>query len=255
MQDNSFITQIQDTKRIKTILYTKQANILTIDKLIQQAAQTDPSNFHVWYAWGIIKKLQDNLLAAEIYLKKALEIDPNSITALHELGRVSTFKKKYLESEKIFLGVLESQSDNLLNINPDILLNIADNYIYWANDEYSKKNYSSWVEITKKAFNTILLAIDLFSSERRIHELHKKICLDYGLRLFEIGEKRKGEKYLRRVIAEIRIQGKKMTTNKETLLRAYFKLAKYEESKKQPNWNLMDIYIRKGLAISNKEKI
>jgi tetratricopeptide (TPR) repeat protein len=258
LQDNSFIRELQSVKQIKTILYTKQENISTVDKLIQQAAQAEPSNFHVWFAWGVVKKLQDDLIAAEKYLKKALNIDPHSIPALHELGRVLTFKKKYSEAEKIFLWILESQSDitDITSIiSTDVLLHIADNYIYWANDEYAKKKYGSWIEITKKAFNSVLLAIDLVPYDRRIHELHKKICLDFGLRMFQIGDKKKGERYLRRVIADISIYGRHIPTNNEALTIAYYNLAKYEKSKVQPNWKLMDIYIRKGLAVSNKEKI
>jgi tetratricopeptide (TPR) repeat protein len=258
LQDISFLKELKSVKKIKTILYTKQENILTVDKLLQKAAQIEPSNFHVWYSWGVIKKLQDDLAAAEKYLKKALNLKPLNIPALHELGRVLTFKKKYPEAEKIFLWILESQSDvtDITSIiNTDILLYIADNYIYWANDEYNKKRYRSWIEITKKAFNSILLAIDLGPSERRIHELHKKICLDFGLRMFQIGDKKKGERYLRRVIAEIRIHGRHIPTNNEALTIAYYNLAKYEKSKLQPNWKLMEIYVRKGLAVSNKEKI
>ena len=255
LQDISFIRDLQSVKQIKTILYTKQGNIPTVDKLIQQAAQAKPSNFHVWFAWGVVKKLQDDLIAAEKYLKKALEINPHSIPALCELGRVLTFKKKYPESEKIFLWILESQSDITSIINTDVLLHIADNYIYWANDEYNKKQYRSWMEITKKAFNSVILAIDLVPSDRRIHELHKKICLDFGLRMFQIGDKKKGERNLLRVIADIRIHGRHIPTNNEALTIAYYNLAKYEKSKLQPNWKLMDIYIRKGLAVSNKEKI
>ena len=255
LQDISFIRDLQSVKQIKTILYTKQVNIPTVDKLIQQAAQAKPSNFYVWFAWGVVKKLQDDLVAAEKYLKKALKINPHSISALHELGRVLTFKKKYPESEKIFLWILESQSDITSIINTDVLLHIADNYIYWANDEYNKKQYRSWIEITKKAFNSVILAIDLVPSDRRIHVLHKKICLDFGLRMFQIGDKKKGERYLRRVIADIRIHGRLIPTNNEALTIAYHNLAKYEKSKLQPNWKLMDIYVRKGLAVSNKKKI
>ena len=167
-QDIDFLKEIKNVKKVKTILYTKQENVLTVDKLLQQAAQIEPTNFHVWYAWGIIKKLQDDLTAAEKYLKKALKIDPQSIPALHELGRVMTFKKKYPEAEKIFLWILESQSDIASIQKTDILLHIADNYIYWANDEYNKKHYRSWIEITKKAFDSVLLAIDLVPSDRRI---------------------------------------------------------------------------------------
>ncbi|MFX0121908.1 MAG: hypothetical protein ACFE9A_21155, partial [Candidatus Hodarchaeota archaeon] len=32
-------------------------------------------------------------------------------------------------------------------------------------------------------------------------------------------------------------------------------LAKYEKSKKQPNWKRMEIYVRKGIATSNNERI
>jgi tetratricopeptide (TPR) repeat protein len=255
LQDVSFLEELQSGKQIKTILYTKQENILTVDKLIQQAAEAKPSNFHVWYAWGVVKKLQDDLIAAEKYLKKALKIDPLSIPALHELGRVMTFKKKYHEAEKIFLWILESQSDIASIINTDILLHIADNYIDWANDEYHKKQNRLWIEITKKAFDSVLLAIDLVPSDRRIHELHKKICLDFGLHMFQIGEKKKGERYLLRVIADIRILGRHIPTNNEALTIAYYNLAKYEMSKLHPNWKLTGIYVRKGLAVSNKEKI
>ncbi len=255
LQDVSFLEELKSVNKIKTILYTKQENILTVDRLIQQAAEAKPSNFHVWYAWGVVKKLQDDLIAAEKYLKKALQIEPLNIPALHELGRVMTFKKKYPEAEKIFLWILESQSDIKSIQSTDILLHIADNYIYWANDEYSKKHYKLWLEITKKAFDSVLLAIDLVPTDNRIHELHKKICLDFGLRMFKRGDKKNGERYLRRVIADIRIHGQYIPTNNEALTTAYYNLAKYEMSKSHPNWNYASIYVRKGLAVSHKEKI
>ncbi len=255
LQDTLFLKELKNVNKIKNILYTKQEDVLTVDQLIQQAVQAEPSNFYMWYAWGIIKKLQDNLIASEKSFRKALEIQPLNKFALHELGRVLTFRKKYAEAEKIFLDILESQSDNISSIlSTDLLLHIADNYIDWANDEFKNNEYESWKERTNKAFDFILLALDLNQSERRIHELHKKICLDFGQRLFWIGNKKIGEKFLLRVIAEFRLEGQLIPTNKEALTTAYYNLAKFEKSKSKPNWDLIDIYVRKGLAVCNDEK-
>jgi tetratricopeptide (TPR) repeat protein len=256
LQDAIFLKELQNINKIKNILYTKQENVLTVDYLIQQAVQAEPSNFYGWYAWGIIKKLQDNLDAAEKSFRKALELQPLNKFALHELGRVLTFRKNYAAAEKIFLEILESQSDDLKSIlSTDLLLHIADNYIDWANDEFKKNEYESWKDRTKNAFDFILLALDLNNSERRIHELHKKICLDFGQRLFWIGNKEIGEKFLLRVVAEFRLEGQLIPTNNEALMIAYYNLAKNEKSKSNPNWNMMDIYVRKGLKFSNEEKI
>ncbi|MFX0084710.1 MAG: tetratricopeptide repeat protein [Candidatus Hodarchaeota archaeon] len=253
MQDTLFLKELQNLNKIKTILYTKQEDVLTVDHLIQQAVQAEPSNFYVWYAWGIIKKLQDNLIAAEKGFRKALELQPHNKFALHELARVLTFRKKYAEAEKIFLEILESDTITSI-LSSDLLLHIADNYIDWANDEFKNKEYGSWKDLTKKALDFILLALDLNQSERRIHELHKKICLDFGQRLFWIGNKEIGEKFLLRVVAEFRLEGQLIPTNKEALTTAYYNLAKYEKSKTNPNWDLIDIYVRKGLTVCNEEK-
>lgn len=255
MQNIDFLKELKDSKKIKAILYTKQENILTVDKLLQQAAQIEPLNFHVWYSWGIIKKLQDDLAAAEKYLRKALTLKPSSLSALHELGRVLTFRGKYPEAEALFLGILEVMSDIASIKSTDIILHIADNYAYWANNEFDKKRYESWMAKARNAFESVLLAIDFAPSDRRIHELHKKICLDLALRLFQIGDKENGEKYLLRVIAEIRTYDQLISTNKEALSLAYYNLAKHEKAKSHPNWNLMEIYVRKGLAFSDKERI
>lgn len=255
LQNIEFLKELKDNKKIKTILYSKQDNIVTVDKLLQQAAQIEPSNFHVWYSWGIIKKLQDDLVAAEKYLRKALALKPSSISALHELGRVLTFRGKFPEAEAIFLGILEAMSDIVSIKSTDIILHIADNYAYWANNEFNNKNYESWMAKARNAFESVLLGIDFAPSDRRIHELHKKICLDLALRLFQIGDKENGEKYLLRVIAEIRTYDQLVSTNKEALSLAYYNLAKYEKTKSHPNWDLMKIYVRKGLAFSNKEGI
>lgn len=255
LQDVSFLEELKSVNRIKTILYTKQENILTIDKLLQQAADSKPSNFHVWYAWGVVKKLQDDLPAAEKYLRNALEIEPRNTPVLQELGRVMTFRKKYPEAEEIFRGIVESESDIAGIRKMDILFYITDNYIDWASDEYHKKHYRSWRENVNKAFNSVLLAVDLGVYDKRIHRLHKKLCLDIGLRMFQRGDKRIGARYLRRVIADIRIHGQHFSTNNEALTIAYYNLAEYENSKERPNWTLMDIYVRKGLAVSNDEKI
>lgn len=252
LQDIDFLKKLTDVKKVKTILYTKQTNILTVDKLLQQAAQIEPSNFHVWYAWGIIKKLQDDLAAAEKYLRKALVLRPYNTAALCELGRVLTFKRKYREAEEIFLGILEAKLDISSIKNTDITFYIADNYANWANDEFNKKAKASWMEKARNAFESVLVAIDFAPSDGRIHELHKKICLDFGLHLFQIGNKEKGEKFLVKTIAEIRIYDQLISTNKETLSLAYYHLAKHEMSKTHPNWNLTEIYVRKGLAVSNK---
>jgi len=169
LQDALFLKELQNIDKIKTILYTKQNNALTVDQLIQQAVEAEPSNFYVWYAWGIIKKLQDNLVAAENSFRKALELQPLNKFALQELGRVLTFRKKFAEAEKIFLDILESQIGNITSLlSTDLLLHIADNYIDWANDEFKNNEYESWKDRTEKAFDFILLALDLNNSERKI---------------------------------------------------------------------------------------
>ncbi|MFX0121670.1 MAG: hypothetical protein ACFFBQ_18285, partial [Promethearchaeota archaeon] len=192
LQDINFLKQLTDVKKIKTILYSKQENIITIDKLLQQASEIEPSNFHVWYAWGIIKKLQDDLTAAKKYLEKALDLKSSSISAWCELGRVLSFKGNYREAEEIFLRILESDLDITSIINSEIILYTVDNYASWANAEFKKKEKKSWMEKAQIAFESVLVAIDLAPTDRRIHELHKKICLDIGLGFFRIGDRKNG---------------------------------------------------------------
>jgi hypothetical protein len=255
LYENILIEEIKETKKLKALLYTNQYNILTIDRLIQQAARRNPSSFHVWYAWGVIKKLQDDLIAAENKLRKALHLEPSNISAQHELGRVLTFLGHHAEAEQLLVNILASDPPISPEQRIEILLHIADNYIHWANNEFAKKKYKMWIDHTKKAFNFTLFTIDLAPNDRRVHELHKKICLDFGTRMFKIRKKNEGKNYLLKVIAEFAYKNQKIPINKEVLSTAYYFLAKYEKSKSPPDLEKIKFYSKKGLEVTTEEKI
>ena len=246
---------IKYKENMKSLLYTQGGNTPTVDKLIQHSISKQPDSFHAWYAWGVIQKLQDNLVSAEKKLKKALELEPHNLSAWYELARVYTFREKFKEAEEIFLRIIELDLDFNVIQNTDILLHIADNYLYWSDFEFRKKRTKSWYKYINKAFDFILLAIDVNSQNRKVHELHKQICYNFGINFCKLKKKRKSEEYFLKTVANVTCEGNHIQCSKDTLLDAYINLVRLERAKNPPKIRTLDYYLRQILSLTPKKKI
>ncbi len=254
MLDIKFMDGIKYKENMKSLLYTQGGNTPTVDRLIQRSISKQPNSFHAWYAWGVIQKLQDNLVSAEKKLKKAIELEPHNLSAWYELARVYTFREKFKEAEEIFLRIIELDLDFSVIQNTDIMLHIADNYLYWSDFEFKKKRIKSWKKYINKAFEFILLAIDINPQNRKVHELHKQICYNYAIKFCELKKKQKCEEYFLKTVANITCEGNAILCSKDTLLDAYINLLRLESSKNSPKLSTLDHYLRQISSIAPKKE-
>ncbi len=241
-------------KKIKTLLYSNQDNAITVNEILKHAAEVEPSNFHVWYAWGIINKFHDDLDEAEHKLQKALDIEPSSVLTQIEIARVLTLKKKYHVAERALLKILKkpeiSDKQKITSLEY-----ITDNYLSWANQEFSKKRFTNWHNLIKRAIDFVNKLIDFKPSDRKSNELYKKIHLNYGIRLYQKGRMDEGKECLLKVLKTDHIDGDNITEGKGRVASACYYLALNEMKRSKSDINEIDQFIKKGLKFASEENV
>lgn len=252
--EENIIAELKGRKNLKTFLYSNKYNVITLDTIIERAVNLDPSNVHLWYAWGVVSKLQDNIIDAEKKFRQALYFDPENVNVRLELGRVLTFRKLYEEAELNFLKLLDNNKITFSQVT-QVLTYLADNYNDWAKTKYEENDINKFIRLSTYAFQSILLAMDLDPSDQQIQEYHKKICFDYGTKLCRLGRKDESRKYLIRVIAEVQYKGKAFSTDKERLAHSYFLLANYERENSPPDLKTLRYYVKMAKKYYPKDKV
>ncbi|MFX0173801.1 MAG: tetratricopeptide repeat protein, partial [Candidatus Hodarchaeota archaeon] len=172
-------------KKSKKLLYSDKDHSITIDEVLSQAADVDPSNVHVWYSLGVVYKLQDNLEESELKIKKALELDPQNVLIKAELARIFTFKGNFEEAEKILLQILgrsiqtrieridmsiQIKRSMLTFMQKKIVLEYSiDNYLSWANKDFQEKRVEDWDLHFQKAIEFVNIAVALKPNDKKFN--------------------------------------------------------------------------------------
>ncbi|MFX0183928.1 MAG: tetratricopeptide repeat protein [Candidatus Hodarchaeota archaeon] len=262
---------MSNNKKSKKLLYSDKDHSITIDEVLSQAAEIDPSSFHVWYSLGVVYKLQDNLEESELKIQKALELDPKNVLAQAELARLSTFKGDFNAAEKILLQILDSsiqtkidRIDLSIRINRSILTfmqkkialeYIIDNYLSWANKDFMEKKIDDWDIHIQKALEFLNIALALEPTDRKFYELQSKLFLNYGLRLYQIGRIEEGKDFLLKIIQTGKNGGDLSSSGQKRIAVACYYLATYEMKKTSPNLDVIERYVTQGLACASGSKI
>jgi len=258
-------------KKSKKLLYSDKDHSITIDEVLSQAAEIDPSSFHVWYSLGVVYKLQDNLEESELKIQKALELDPNNALAQAELARLSTFRGNFKEAEKILLQILDrsiptkiDRIDLSIRIKKSALTfmqkkialqYVIDNYLSWANKDFNEKRFNDWDVHIQKAIEFINIALALEPTDKKFHEFQSKIFLNYGLRLYQSGRIEEGKNFLLKVIETVKKGSDLSSSDQKRIAVACYYLATYEMKKTSPNLDLIERYVTQGLACASGSKI
>ncbi|MFX0051830.1 MAG: tetratricopeptide repeat protein [Candidatus Hermodarchaeota archaeon] len=262
---------MNNDKKLKKLLYSDKDHSITIDEVLSQAAEVDPSSVHVWYSLGVVYKLQDNLEESELKIQKALELDPKNVLAKAELARLFTFKGDFQEAEKTLLEILDSSIQTridridlsistkrsiLTSMQKKIVLEYAiDNYLSWANKDFEEKRFNDWDFHIQKAIEFLNIAVALKPTDKKFNELQAKISLNYGLRLYQRDRKEEGKKYLLNLIETAKMGNDLSSSDQKRIAVACYYLAIYEMKKTSPNLDAVDSYVAQGLSCASNTKI
>lgn len=245
---------MNSNKKETKLLYSNKDDTVTIDEELYQAAKIDPYNFNVWYALGVVYKLQDNLEEAEKNFQKALEIDPSNVYPRIETARIFTFKGNFIEAEKILLSILNQSF--LTSIQKKTVLHYsADNYLSWANRCYKEKKINFWKDYIQNAIEFIDNALILDPQNTKFQELQTKVFLNYGLRLCQEGRMKDGEEFLLKIIKSTQEYPNPSSTDLKRAATACYYLAIYEMKKSEPVLIKVERYIKQGLTYASDHKI
>jgi tetratricopeptide (TPR) repeat protein len=101
---------------ILAFAYSHAGNLKKSHNHAQEALKLDPNSYETLNCYGVILLLEEDFSEAELYLKKALQIKPNSVPTHQNLAIVydkSGNTSKYFEEAKVLFRLIPSAESGL----------------------------------------------------------------------------------------------------------------------------------------------
>lgn len=153
-------------------------------KLAHKAVILEPLNFHHWSNYGKMLRLSKQGKQAIVILKKALNLNPNNLATMNQLGAAYSINKEFEEAENKLIAVQDRSKDVNLQIYKSSIIFRIDNLLSWAENLISKKKYDIVVLKLVKAENLIKEAYKLNPNNRYIYYYCRELKYIYG-KLYE----------------------------------------------------------------------
>ncbi len=153
-------------------------------KLAHKAVILEPLNFHHWSNYGKMLRLSKQGKQAIVILKKTLDINPNSLATMNQLGAAYSINKEFEEAENKLITVQDKSKDINLQIYKSSIIFRIDNLQSWAENLISKKKNDIAVLKLEKAENLIKEAYRLNPNNRYIYYYCRELKFIYG-KLYE----------------------------------------------------------------------
>lgn len=153
-------------------------------KLAHKAVILEPLNFHHWSNYGKMLRLSKQGKQAIVILKKTLDLNPNSLATMNQLGAAYSINKEFEEAENKLITVQDKSKDINLQIYKSSLIFRIDNLQSWAENLISKKKNDIAVLKLEKAENLIKEAYRLNPNNRYIYYYCRELKFIYG-KLYE----------------------------------------------------------------------
>lgn len=143
--------------------------------LLTRLQKLIPDNCNVYIEWSRIERERYNIDKAIRYLEKALQLNPNAISALTQLASIYTAQAKLGEAEELY-----SKADKILPKNPEILSGFASLYSYQG-------NYKKAIEIITPLLKSKIINFEIAKVYIRVckHIDKSDIAIQYVLKVLD----------------------------------------------------------------------
>jgi len=153
-------------------------------KLAQKAVKLEPLNFHHWSNYGKMLRLNGQGKQAIKILKKTLELNPNHLSTMNQLGAAYSINKEFQKAENQLVITQDKTKDiNIQTYISSIIFRI-DNQLNWAEFLISYKKNDIAILKLETADNLIKEVYQLNPNNRYIYYYVRELNCIYG-KLYE----------------------------------------------------------------------
>jgi len=220
-------------------------------KLAKEGIKRAPEDFHFYLNYAIFLRKIAKPREAITYLIKALELNPNCLHCMNELGRAYTYIGEFKKAETQLNKVEELERDKYKSLKNKMCMITKtfkiDNYIRWAELFIRNKNFYDALQKLEKAELLAKEVLKLNPDDKEIHFSCRSIYFIFGILYKKKQDYKKALNYFYKTIGII--NGNTYIGNKRNILpRAYYEIVRIKEKlgifSKEEILSLID----KGLA-------
>ena len=168
--------------------------------LAKKSVEISPEDYFAWFTYGIFLRKNQQLPEAVTCLIKAKELNPNHLPIYNELGRAYTFLGEYEKAENEFIAAIKEEKYPNYRHKIMTFQFKADNYRRWSETFRQRKDLNREIDALKKAFTTVLEAIEIDKKDTYIWDSYREICLSLGIAISRHTDFTEGLPYLEKCL-------------------------------------------------------
>lgn len=221
-------------------------------ELAKRATEANPENYYAWYNLGLILLRIKKPHEAIDPLTKAKQLNPTHLPIYNDLGRAYSQCDQHDKAEAEFLAAMKEEKYPNNRHKAMTMQFMADNYRRWAEQFLNRRDTSGQLEKLQKAYKTISEAVKIPINDRRVWDVYRHVCVDYGIALWKTKGSAEGKPLLEKSIEEIRLGGSRISSpdNKIITVANYY-LAALSSSDPNRDRNQLAAYLGAGLAAAD----
>ncbi len=212
--------------------------------MAKKAIETEPFNFHHWTNYGKMFRLNRQDKKAIKALKKALELNPEHLASMNQLGTAYTVSKEFEKANNQLIFAQEIAKESNSQIYMTSLLFRIKNYLEWAINHILSKNYNetetyleTGIELTKELYQ-------LNPNNKQNFYFYRELWYTYGVLYEKKGEYERAINYFN--LASGKTFDKKNEGNfKDVIARSFYQLAVIKERIGEEKTKVLEV-IKKG---------
>jgi len=233
----------------------KQRHFQKALELAKKAVEIRPDYFYSWLIYGVLLRKQGLHEDALRCLTKSKELNQEYLPVYTELGKIYSSMGNYEMADIEFQKSLIEEKIPNYRHQMIVYQSMADNYQKWAEAFYSRKDPNCQQEKLNLAIDAIEKALKIVPDDIKLWKKQRKILIDYGKNLCEVGDYRTGKLYFQKCLSPVIFQQKTIIKpNIYDLSNAYFYLVQYGIKSNYSNIDELHNWFEIGNSLAKRDK-